>query len=141
MTDIVDGDIVVLAPEKRNVGESLSSPEDVEGRCLTLTFRHDPVLNTNGVAAVRVRPASDITGREYSWRARFEIGVHDDSPAHPEAGRLCELDTRTDADPRDDEIGLKGASVLEPYLTALNSACRLPQMKDNAVLFMERPHK
>jgi hypothetical protein len=141
MTDIVDGNIVVLTPDKRNVGESLSSPEDVEGRCLTLTFRHDPVLSTNAIAGVRVRPARNVTGREYPWRARFEIGVHDDSPVHLEAGRLCELDAGKDADPRDDEIGLKGASALQPYLSTLNSACRLLQMKDNAMLFMERPHQ
>src|ERR1700677_4095320 len=41
---IVDGHVVVLAPEERNGIEGLMAPQHVESRGLSLAFRHDPKI-------------------------------------------------------------------------------------------------
>ena len=141
MADIVDRNIVVLAPEERNGVESFMSPEHVEGRGLSLAFREDPMLDANSLAGVRVRPARYVAGREDPRRARFEIGVHDDAAINLEAGCFGELEARADAHPRHNEIGLDDASACEPYSFALKAAGRFPQMEDDAVLLVKRLHK
>ena len=47
MADIIDRDIVVLAPEKRHGIELLAAAQHVDRRCLPLPFRDGPVLNTD----------------------------------------------------------------------------------------------
>src|SRR5580704_19560512 len=51
---IVDGHVVVLAPEERNRIERLAPAQHVESRGLTLSFRHDPMLDANGLAGESV---------------------------------------------------------------------------------------
>src|SRR4029077_3258209 len=72
MTDIVDRDVVVLAPEERHRDERLAMAEHVARRGLALSFGDHPVLDANGRSAVRVRPARDVSGREDAGRAGFE---------------------------------------------------------------------
>src|SRR6202011_4445541 len=47
MADIVDRDVVVLAPEKGDGGKSLAVPEHVERGGLTLALCHHPMLDAN----------------------------------------------------------------------------------------------
>jgi hypothetical protein len=47
MTDIVDGDIVMLAPEKRHRGEGQGVPQHIESRGLSLALGDDPVLDAD----------------------------------------------------------------------------------------------
>ena len=72
VADVVDRDVVVLAPEERNSVESLADAEDVASGNLTLTLGHDPVFDANPIAAVRVRPSRDVASGEYPRRARLE---------------------------------------------------------------------
>src|SRR5262249_8316418 len=45
VTDVVDGHVVVLAPEERDRIEALAAAEDVAGRGLALALGDDPVLD------------------------------------------------------------------------------------------------
>ena len=110
MADVVDRNVVVLAPEERRCGEIFALAEHVQRRDLSLALRHDPMLDADGLAAQRIRPARDVAGGENSRRIRFETGVDDDAPIDPEACPLGELDARAHAETGHDQIGLKDAS-------------------------------
>src|SRR5207244_8912709 len=71
VSDIVDGYVVVLAPEERHGSELLLVSEHVARRSLTLTLGNDPVLHANCLAAVCVRTACDVASGENSWNAGF----------------------------------------------------------------------
>jgi hypothetical protein len=61
MTDVVDGDVVVLAPEEWHVGEgSALVADDCSGDGLALVLRKHPVPDTHLDASVRVWPARDV---------------------------------------------------------------------------------
>src|SRR4030095_5389527 len=60
VTDVVDRDVVVLTPEKRHRIEPLATPKDVPRRDLALALRHDPVLDADAIARMRIRPPRDI---------------------------------------------------------------------------------
>src|SRR5205085_8349683 len=72
MADIVDRSVVVLAPEKRHRLVLLAMAEHVQRRDLALPFGHHPVLDPDGLAAVRIGPACDVAGGEDARRARLE---------------------------------------------------------------------
>src|SRR5262249_51247002 len=82
--DIVDGDVVMLAPEERHRVEPLAAAEHVARGHLALPFGDDPMLDANPIAAVRVRPSRDVAGGEDAGRARFEVLVHRDAAVHRE---------------------------------------------------------
>ena len=79
MADIGDRNVVMLAPEERNRVEGLMAPEHVERGGLSLSFRHDPMLDANGLATKPVRPARNVAGGENSRRARLEKRVDGDA--------------------------------------------------------------
>src|ERR1700687_5061749 len=60
MTDVVDGNVVVLAPEKGNRIVGLAGAKHVESRRLSLPLRHDPMLDANGLTSVPIRPTRDV---------------------------------------------------------------------------------
>src|SRR5688500_77801 len=57
VTDIADGDVVVLAPEERHRREPPFSAQDVLRRHLALAFGHHKVLDANPIASERIGPA------------------------------------------------------------------------------------
>src|SRR5271166_3497086 len=57
MTDVVDRDVVVLAPEERSGREYLAAAKHVERCNLALALGDDPMFDPDRLAAVRVRPA------------------------------------------------------------------------------------
>src|ERR1700680_3918571 len=60
MADIVDRDVVVLAPEEGHGGKSLAVPEHVERSGVTLALCHYPMLDANALAAMQIRPARNV---------------------------------------------------------------------------------
>ena len=60
MTDIVDRNVVVLAPEKRRVGKRRAVSNHIQGCRLPLPFRDDPMLYPDGLTRIGVGPSSDI---------------------------------------------------------------------------------
>ena len=79
VADIVDRDVVVLAPKERNGGKFLTMSHHIECSGSSLTLRHDPVFDSNVCSRVRIRPARNVTSGKYTLRTRLEIGIHDDA--------------------------------------------------------------
>src|SRR5688572_13058562 len=60
MADISNPEIIVITPEKRDGIEAFAAAKDVPCCRLTLPLRDDPVLDSNPLAGIWVRPARDI---------------------------------------------------------------------------------
>src|SRR4030088_49656 len=56
MTDIVDRQVVMLAPEERNIGKALAPPQYIARDSLTLALGDDPVFDPELFPAVAIRP-------------------------------------------------------------------------------------
>jgi len=79
VTDVRNRNIVVLAPEKRDECARFFAPDHIARGDLAVTLGHDPVLDADFVAAVRVRPACDVPRSENPRGARFQIFVDHDA--------------------------------------------------------------
>src|SRR6516225_5525186 len=77
MADVVDRDVVVLAPEERHRGIALAAAEQVARGRLALPLGDDPVLDAQPLAAVGVGPAGDVAGGENAGRAGVEVFIDD----------------------------------------------------------------
>src|SRR5271155_3970260 len=97
MADVVDRDVVMLAPEEGSRRERRPVADHIERGDLALALRDNPMLDPNRLATDRIWPTRDIARGEYTGRARFEIGVDNDAPIHFEPCRLGKSDTRADA--------------------------------------------
>src|SRR4029453_19630935 len=72
VTDVVDRDVVVLAPEERHGVKRLTPAQHVARGRLTLTLGHHPGFNANPLAGVRIRPTGNIARRKDSGDGGFE---------------------------------------------------------------------
>src|SRR5262249_27898267 len=120
MADIVDRDVIMLAPEEWDSSKFFAAPEQVAGRGLALTLGHDPMLDANLIAAMRIGPPRDVAGSQNRWLARFQIGVHAHPAIHGKSGSLGEREPRANADPGDHKISLERAAAFELHLSAVN---------------------
>src|SRR5438876_3011976 len=141
VADIVDRHVVVLAPEERHGREGLAVSQHVERGGLALALGHDPMLDANIGAAVRVGPAGDIAGREDTGRAGFEIRIDDDPAIELEARRFGETGPRAYPDARDDQVRLDHAARFQPDQLALDRARGVLEMEDHPMLPVERAHE
>src|SRR5262245_62628642 len=103
MPDVVDGHVVVLAPEERNLGESLLLAENVARRRLTLPLGHDPMLDPQILAGMGIGPPRDVAGGKDSRRTGFKIFVHCDAAIDLETGALGQLDAGPHPNARSEE--------------------------------------
>src|SRR4051812_31030726 len=133
MSDVLDGEVVMPAPEERYGIERFAPAEHVPRRHLTLTLGHDPVLDADVLARVRIRPARNIARCEDSALARFEILVNDDAMVQGEAGRLGQRNCWPDADAHDDQIGVERAAAAEADGSSVDGGNAFPEVKTNAV--------
>ena len=114
MADVVDRHVVVLAPEERDIGKPLPSPEHVARRGLALPLGHHPVLDPQMLAAMG-DPASARCRRRRKCPARWSRDIR--SP--PRRGRSssparsASCDSRPHADADDHEIGRQCGAALE----------------------------
>jgi hypothetical protein len=60
ITDIGQGQIVLLHPKERNRVEPFSAAQDIAGRRLALPFSNNPMLDTYSLTSQRVGPAGDV---------------------------------------------------------------------------------
>ena len=111
VADVVDRHVVVLAPEEGHGVESVTLAQDVSRRRLALTLRHDPVLDPDALAGVRIRPARDVAGGKDAGSAGLEPLVHQDPAVDREAGLLRQLDVGPDADAGHHEVGREPLAV------------------------------
>ena len=141
VADIVDRDVVVLAPEERHGVELLAQAQHVERRGLALALGDHPVLDADRLAAVRIGPAGDVAGGEDARRAGLEKRVDHDAAIDGEPRLLGKLEPRPHADAHDDEIGLERAAALQLHLLAVDGGHRVLEMEDDAVLLVQRAHE
>ena len=140
VADVVDGDVVVLAPEERHGVEALAPAEDVARRRLALAFGDHPVLDADPIARVRIGPARDVAGGEDAGRAGLEVLVDGDAAVDREAGlsRPASIAGRTPT-PRT----TKSASSVVPSLSVTvrpsTRRDRLAQVEHDAVRLVELP--
>src|SRR6185437_5802805 len=113
VSDVVDRNVVVLAPEERDRIESLAATEHVERGGLAMPLGDDPVLDADCRAAVRVGPAGDVAGRIDIGRAGLQEFVDGYTAVDRQAGSLRKLQPRPHADAHDDEIRLDRAAALQ----------------------------
>src|SRR3989475_10271957 len=91
MSDVVDGDVVVLAPEEGHGAIRLPRAQHSPVHMLSLAFGDDPVLDPDGPAAARVGKTRDVSGRPDALRAGPQRGVDEDAGVHLQPGLLRDL--------------------------------------------------
>jgi hypothetical protein len=96
------------------------------------------MLDPDILAAVRIGPACDVAGSKDSRSAGLEVFIDGDASVDRKARALGELDARTHPDADDDEIGRQVCPAFELDALRIDPACGLLQMKDDAVLLVER---
>ena len=102
----------MLAPEEGHGVEGLALAQHVARRGLALALGHDPVLDADRLAAVRIGPARDVAGGEDAGRAGLEILVDHDAAVDREPGRLGQLDRAAARRRPHHQIGLERAAAL-----------------------------
>ncbi len=137
--DVVDADVVVLAPEERDGVETFAHSEHVLRGHLTLALGDHPVLHANPIAGMRIGPARDVARREHPWRAGLQVLVHCQALVRREARLLGPRDRRPHADARDDEIGFDGLPVAQRHLASVDTIDLCAQMEHHAVALVQRP--
>src|SRR5262245_8035787 len=141
MPDIVDRQVVMLAPEKWHGSKFLAQPQHVEGGGLPLPLGHHPMLDANRAAAIGVGPASNVAGGEDTRRPGLEIAVNQHATVDGDARLLGELQARAHADPGDDEIGLELATAFELDALCFDGGGGVFEMKRDAMLAVKGSHE
>src|SRR5262249_7155501 len=141
MPDVVDGDVVVLGPKDRHVGERRAIADDRARDRLALSPGHNPVLDPDEPAAARVGPTGGIADRVDAFRRRLERRVHDDPLVDGEPCLLGERRRRLHAHARHDEVRAQMFTVVEDDGVGRDTFGRMAQMEDDAVLLVKRAHE
>ena len=113
VADVVDREVVVLAPKEGDRIEGLLRPQDIECRDLTLTFRDHPVFDPDAIAGMRIGPARDVARGEDAGRAGFEELIDPNSRDRC-ASPACSASSMAGRTPT--PTTTKSASMLEPSL-------------------------
>src|SRR6516162_6134451 len=71
MTDVVDVQIEMIAPEEWRDRERRACAQDVAGGSLTLALSHNPVFDADPAGA-RIGPARNVAGGKNSGNVRFQ---------------------------------------------------------------------
>ena len=138
MSNIVDRNVVVLTPEERDRGKFLTEAKHIERCRLALALGSNPVLDANSLPAMEVRPACNVSSRENSWHARFEIGIDDNTAINSKSSAFGEPSARARGD---HEIRLKRAAAFKLHLLAVYGVCRVLEVGKSTVFLMERAHE
>ena len=141
MTDIVDRQIVVLAPKERDRVEGAGVPKNIERRNLTLTFRDHPMLDTDAISGMRIGPAGDVAGGIDAFCAGFEVFIDSNAAIDRKSCLFGEFDGGTHASTDDEEIRFDARAVLERCAGAVDVGDGCAQVKDHAVGFMNFAHE
>src|SRR6516162_6477229 len=141
MADVVDRDVVVLAPKERHHSIALAAAEQVARGRLPLPLGDDPVLDAQLLAAIWVRPAGNIASGENAWHACFEVLVDHHAAIDRQPSVAREIDARPYADPDHDELGIERGAVVEPDPVGLDRGERAAEMKDDTMRLVQGAHE
>src|SRR5262245_53340958 len=83
VADVVDRDVVVLAPKEGDGVEALTRAQHVLRSGLALTLRDYPMLDADRLADAGIGPAGRIARGKSSGRAGLQMFVDQDSAVHP----------------------------------------------------------
>ena len=98
MTDVVDVQIEVIAPEEWRDRERFACAENIARRSLTLALSHNPVFHANPAGA-RIGPARNVARGKNSGNVRFQKLVYQHAVVSRDACLLSEASVWADADP------------------------------------------
>src|SRR5215831_18465016 len=136
MADIVDRNVIVLAPEERYGRELLPISEHVECCGLALPLCHDPMLDAKSCARMWIGPAGNVARGKDSWRAGFEIVVNHNATVEREARVLGERNTRAHPDASNHEVGIERAAAAQGDPFVIEFRPRSPEWEDHARALM-----
>ena len=111
MADVVNRNVVVLAPKEWRSDEGHALAKQIKGGDLALTFGDDPMFHSEVLSADRLRPPGNVASGEYARRAGLETGVDNDAAIHIETGAFRELNAGPDPDTRDDKVRVDADAV------------------------------
>jgi len=104
MTDVVDRDVVVLAPEERHGVERLTLAEHVSCGDLALTLGNHPVLDADAITGMPIGPPCNVACGKHARDARLEARIDSNAALDREPCLLRQRDRRPHTDPNDHEI-------------------------------------
>ena len=90
MTDVMDVQIEMIAPEEWRDREGFACAENIARGGLTLTLSHNPVFHTDPAGA-RIGPAGNVARRKNSGNARFQKLVYQHTVVSRDARLLSKM--------------------------------------------------
>ena len=135
VTDIMDVQIEMIAPEKWRHSKTLTRAENVARCCLALALGHHPVLDTY-TARAWIEPAGDVAGSKNSRHVRFQKFVHQNAVICRDSCFFSKRSVWAYADSNDHQVAIQSCSVIQLHLSLLyHRRCSL-QMKFHPVGLM-----
>src|SRR5947208_14623210 len=116
MTDVVDSDIIVLAPEKRYSLESLAHSQHILSGGLPLALGDNPVFHADPLPGMGVRPARRIARGKDSGSTGFKVLIDQDSAIHCQTRSLRQHNRRPHANSQYEEVSLDRPSATQLHL-------------------------
>src|SRR2546423_5669296 len=137
MTDVGYGQLVVVrAPEKRDVVETVAVAEHVPGDDLALALGDDPVLDAKPHVGVCVWPACDVSGSEDSFDVRLQELVDCQSIVERQPCRLSQLETAPDSNASADDVATEPGAVVQHDTLFFGGLDCLTEMKSDPLVFV-----
>ena len=99
--DVVDGRVVVTAPEEGNRAERLAGAENAPRGRRSESLGEDPVLDSNALTGPGIGPASEVPGGPHPGHVRPKQLVDEYTPIAGDSRSFGEIGLRPHADPND----------------------------------------
>ena len=128
--------VVVGAPEKRDVVESVAVAKHIARDDLTLAFSNDPMLHPQSSIRVRVGPTGDVARGKYILGARLEEFVDGDTVVEEDSRPFSQPEIGPDADTRYHNVGIQSGSIVENDRFLIDRLCGATEVEPHATVFV-----
>ena len=105
MTNIMNVEIEMIAPEKWRQGEWLARSENITRGDLAMALRHDPMFHPDASRA-RIGPTRDIASRKNPRHVRLQKLIDQYTVVGRDARLFGDGDVWANADPNDHQIAI-----------------------------------
>src|SRR5437763_17157360 len=112
MTDVVDVQIEVIAPEEWRDCETLACAENIARGGLTLALSHNPVFHPDPARA-RIGPARDVGRSKYFSNVRLQKLGYQHTAVSRDARAFSKMCVCADAHSDNDQIAIQFRSTVE----------------------------
>ena len=109
-----------MAPKERHLRKSLFLSKHISCNSLTLTLGHNPMLDPDVLARMRIGPARNVSGCIYSRYAGLKIFVNGDAAVNFCARAFGQLESRPHAHANDNHFGWQCRATLEFCVCSFN---------------------